>query len=206
MGGKLRIIVVAGLPGVGKSTVLSRTRELLSKEGLETEVLNFGDFMLKVLKDKGIVESRDEMRKLPLEKQREAQRLVAIEIRKYFEEKAKTLGATAFIGFVDTHVIVKTSSGLWPGLPKYVVEELNPDSIVLVEASPKEIVARQLRDRARYRADYADEGLVKELLELMRIFAIASATLVGASVNFIENKEGRVEEAAVRLAEVIRRL
>ena len=35
------------------------------------------------------------------------------------------------------------------------------------------------------------------------MYAIASAVLVGASVNFIMNREGKADEAARRLAEVI---
>ncbi len=65
-------------------------------------------------------------------------------------------------------------------------------------------MARQLRDKTRYRADYASKELVRELMELMRIYAIASATLVGASVNFIVNEEGRPEDAAKELVSIVR--
>ncbi len=201
-----RVLVVAGLPGVGKSTVLSLTKELLEKEGYVVEVLNYGDFMVKILKDKGVVKSRDEIRRLSLTEQRNAQALVAKEIRKYIEEKAAGCGNKVFVAFIDTHVIIKTTTGLWPGMPEYAVKEIKPDSIILVEANPEEIVARQLRDETRYRADYADPKLVKELMDLMRIYAIASATLVGASVNFIINKEGKADEAAAELAKIVRGL
>ncbi len=199
-----RIVVVAGLPGVGKSTVLSRTSELLKAEGYLPEVINYGDFMFEFAKRKS-VKSRDDLRKLPLNEQKKLQASVAKEIRSYVINKASNDVAT-FIAFIDTHVLIKTSSGLWPGLPEYVIKELVPDSIVIVEASPEEIVSRQLRDKTRYRADYADTALVKELMDLMRVFAISAATLVGASVNFVVNREGKVDEAAHSLAEIIRRL
>lgn len=201
-----RVLVVAGLPGVGKSTVLGMTKEILEKEGYVVEVLNYGDFMVKILKDKGVVQSRDEIRRLSLTEQRRAQAIVAKEIRKYIEEKAASCGDKVFVAFIDTHVIIKTPTGLWPGMPEYAVKEIKPDSIILVEANPEEIVARQLRDKTRYRTDYADPKLVKELMDLMRIYAIASATLVGASVNFILNREGKANEAAAELAKIVRGL
>jgi len=199
-----KTIVVAGLPGVGKTTVLAKAMERLKAKGYRAEVVNYGDFMIKVLAREGI-KSRDELRHLPLSKQREIQALVAKEIRKYIEAK---LGGKEemSIAFVDTHVLIKTDTGLWPGLPEYVVKELKPDTIVLIEASPEEIVSRQLRDTTRYRADYANVGLVHELMNLMRSFAIASATFVGASVNFILNKEGKADEAADSLVRLIERL
>ena len=199
-----RIVVVAGLPGVGKTTVLSRASKLLRNEGYSAEVINYGDFMFEAAKKLGI-RSRDELRSLPLSEQKRNQAYVAKEIRNYVARKASSTEGH-FIAFIDTHVLIKTPTGLWPGLPEYVIRELVPDSIVIIEASPEEIVSRQLRDRTRYRADYADKALVKELMDLMRVFAISAATLVGASVNFIVNREGMVDEAAESLTKIVKGL
>ncbi len=200
-----KIIVMAGLPGVGKSTVLSIARKKFGELGVETEVVNFGDYMLKYLMEKGLVKDRDEIRKLPLRVQQEAQAAAARLIREHFNSRASE-SKGEFVGFVDTHVLIKTPTGLWPGLPEHVIKELRPVSIVLVEAEPSQIVARQLRDKTRFRKDYANERLVSELMRLMRIYAIASATLVGASVNFIVNEEGKPEEAAAKLVEIVRNI
>jgi Archaeal adenylate kinase len=62
-------IVVTGVPGVGKSTVMNGVCEKLNYR-----IMNFGDVMLEKGKEFG-VKNRDEIRKLPLEKQRELQRL-----------------------------------------------------------------------------------------------------------------------------------
>lgn len=196
-----KIAVVVGLPGVGKSTVLSIAKDMLEAKGYGVEILNFGTEMLEYLKKKGIVQSRDEIRRLPLRVQQEAQAGAAAAIREKFEELAEKY--EKFIGFVDTHAIIKTPSGIWPGLPLHVMTNLRPHTIIVVEADPDVIVARQLRDKTRHRADYADVRLVKELLSYVRQFSIASAVLVGASVNFIINEEGKAEEAAAAVTSVI---
>lgn len=204
-GKEAKIIVIAGLPGVGKSTVLSIARKKLENEGIEVEVVNFGDYMLKYLLGKGLVKDRDEIRKLPLRIQQEAQAAAGRMIREYFNERASKC-EKEFVGFVDTHVLIKTPTGLWPGLPLHVISELKPASILLVEAPPEQIVARQLRDKTRFRKDYADVKLVKELMDLMRVYAISAATLVGASVNFIINEEGKPDVAADHVVNIVRNL
>jgi len=193
--------VIVGLPGVGKTTVLNKSVELLKERQYIVKVVNFGDFMFKYLLNKGLIKTRDDIRKLPLSQQRTAQQEAAKEIRKVFEEEAAEV--RKYVGFVDTHALIKTPTGNWPGLPAHVIEELRPDSIIVVEAKPEEIVSRQLRDKTRYRADYAKVNLIEELLKLNRIFAISSAVLVGASVNFIHNKEGKLEEAAKEIADIV---
>ncbi len=130
-----KIVVIAGLPGVGKSTVLGIAKKEFDRLGIKAEIVNFGDFMLKYLTDKGLVKDRDEIRKLPLKTQQEAQASAARMIREYFNKKASEVEGE-FIGFVDTHVLIKTPTGLWPGLPMHVVKELRPASIVLIEAPP----------------------------------------------------------------------
>ena len=200
----VKIAVVVGLPGVGKSTVLNLAREALTNKGYCVEIVNFGDYMLKYVVSLDLAKNRDEIRKLPLHVQRKAQEEAAKNIRRDLEAKAQT--EENVVGFVDTHAVIKTATGYWPGLPLHVVTNLMPNTIIVVEAEPEEIVARQLRDKTRYRSDYADINLVRELLSLNRVFAIASAVLVGASVNFILNREGKANEAAEELVKVIERL
>ncbi len=202
---KLRLVIMVGLPGVGKTTVINLTSRKLSEKGYGVKVINFGDFMLNYLMSRGYVKNRDEIRKLPLRIQQEAQARAAREMRKVFEELASKAEGK-FIGIVDTHAIIKTETGLWPGLPKHVIEELRPHAIIIVEALPEEIVSRQLRDKTRYRADYAKPELVKELLMLNRSFAISSAVLVGASVATVLNREGKAEEAAEEVVRIIEKI
>lgn len=200
---KLRIVVVVGVAGVGKSTVLSHARKILEEEGYVVETLNYGDFMLRYVVERGICRSRDEIRSLPLNEQRRVQSLVAKEMRNYIDSLHLKNPEANIVVFIDTHAVIKTATGFWPGLPEYVIKELRPDTIVVVEADPQSIVQRQSRDLNRYRRDYSDVELVKEVMNFIRMFSIASATLVGASVNIVRNEEGRADEAGKSLAELV---
>jgi len=195
-----KTIVVTGVPGVGKTTVLKKFEEMAKERGAKLLVVNFGDYMLKAALSEGLVKSRDEIRKLPQRKQLELQLLAA---KKIVEEARKVLEGGGVL-VVDTHAVVKTPSGYWTGLPEHVVKELNPDSIVVVEAKPEEILERQMADATRKREDVGAslEKLV-ELMEVARMAAISSATLTASSVFIVENPPGRPEEAAEKLLELV---
>ncbi|MEM2022048.1 MAG: adenylate kinase [Zestosphaera sp.] len=204
MGQGLKTVIVVGVAGVGKSTVLSHAKRALESEGYAVETLNYGDFMLRYVIDRGIVASRDEIRRLPLSEQRDIQGTVARELRNYIEGLPAKHPGKDVVVFIDTHATIKTATGFWPGLPEYVIKELRPDTIVVVEADPTSVVERQSRDQSRYRRDYADVEVVKEVMSLVRMFSVASATLVGASVNIIKNEEGRAENAGRAVVEIIK--
>ena len=195
-------VVVTGVPGVGKTTVLSIARDLAAREGLRLHVVNFGDYMLSEAKRLGLVEHRDQMRYLPLRTQLELQEKAAEAIVRDARSK---LSESDYL-LVDTHAVIRTATGYWPGLPRPVVERLLPDAIVLVEAPAEQVVARQLRDKSRVRTDMAQVETVRELMSMARAAAMASAVMVSASVYVVENLEGRAEEAAARLIELLRRL
>ncbi|MET1129029.1 MAG: adenylate kinase [Thermoproteota archaeon] len=195
-------VIVTGVPGVGKTTVLTHVASILDEEGTAYVLANFGDYMLKVAKGLGLVSHRDEIRKLPLRKQLELQEAAARLIR---EDALSELGSDGVL-LVDTHTVVKTVTGFWPGLPRGVVLELKPDAIVLVEAAPEVIVSRQERDKTRDRRDIGSVEKVAELMQMARIAAMASATLVSSSVFPVENIEGNPRAAAEKIVELVKML
>ncbi len=197
-----KVVVVVGLPGVGKSTVLSLASEKLRERGYSVRVVNFGDFMLSYLLERGVVRSRDEIRKLPLVTQRELQELTAKAIREEFEKAS----GGRFIGMVDTHAVIRTPVGFWPGLPLSVLRELRPDLIAVVEASPEEILSRQLRDSSRARSDYSSRQLLEELLATYRYYAIASSVISGAALVVVVNRENQASQAAEELVGAVEEL
>ena len=127
-------LIVVGVPGVGKTTVLNHLVKLAEKEGIRIEIANMGDYMFKAAKEKGLVTHRDELRRLELRKQLELQghaaKLIVKDAINRLDEKSVLI--------VDTHAVIRTTTGYWPGLPKHVVEELKPDSIIIVEAPVEE--------------------------------------------------------------------
>jgi len=186
----LKIGIVTGIPGVGKTTVLQKVKEILDNDKINNKIINYGDFMLNTALKLGYVKHRDEMRKLPVDKQKQLQ----IEAARGIAQEAKEGGEGLL--FIDTHAVIRTPSGYLPGLPKYVIEEINPKAIFLLEADPKIILERQKRDSTRIRSDYGDEKVIIDTINFARYAAMASAVLVGATVKVVINVEGDPSIAA----------
>ena len=176
-------IIIAGIAGVGKTTVL---KKLLEK--FDIEIVNFGDVMFEMAG----VKNRDEMRKLPYERQLELQKKAAEKIAK----KENII--------IDTHSTIKTPYGYLPGLPYDVLKILNPKRIILIEASPEEILARRKKDEGIRERDVESIEEI-EMHQLMnRIAAMAYATVVNATVKIIKNKENKINEAVEEILKAIR--
>ncbi|MDP8011353.1 MAG: adenylate kinase [Thermoplasmata archaeon] len=178
-------IIVTGVPGVGKSTIMNGVCE-----NLNYRVVNFGDIMLEKAKELGI-KNRDEIRKLPSEKQRELQKMAG-----------EYLGTLDNI-IIDTHMSIKTPSGFLPGLPEWVLMAIRPSMLVLIEADPENIENRRKKDSTRYRDDEGSKGI--EMHQNMnRYFAAACSVITGATVVIIKNEEGKVNEAVELLSRMIK--
>jgi len=188
----MAVVIVTGIPGVGSSTVLREAFKLDESLSKEFVVVNYGDVMLEVARGKNLVEHRDQLRKLPDETQREIQKLAC--------EKIATLGKNVI---VDTHCTIKTPAGYLPGLPEWVLKSLKPKQLVIVEASPEEIMRRRATDETRQR-DVEREKEIEEHQSMNRAAAMAYAALTGACVKIIENHDGAVEEAAKEFLELLR--
>jgi adenylate kinase len=180
-------IILAGIPGAGKTTVIEKT-----KEKTPIKFINYGDLMFEVAKSQELVTHRDELRKLPLD----LQKAIQIEAAEKIEKMGKVV--------VDTHCTIKTPEGFLPGLPKWVLEKLKPSSIILVEAYPQEIARRRSKDLTRER----EKATLKEIEEhqlMNRISAIAYATLTGATVKIISNHDNSLMKCVDRLVNLIKK-
>ena len=197
-----RVVIVTGVPGVGKTTVIKILEELAGSEGIKIKVANYGTYMLDTALNEGIVNDRDELRKLPLRKQLELQRLAA---RKIVEDALKELGDNGIL-LVDTHALVKTVAGYWPGLPRHVLDELKPDMIAVIEADPEEVAARQERDKSRRRSDIGGVEGVRDLMANARMASISSAVFYASTIAIVQNREGKANEAARELLSYIKNL
>ncbi len=197
-----KVVIVTGVPGVGKTTVINHLKKIAEEKQVKVEVVNFGSFMLNYAVKEGIIEDRDKIRTLPLRKQLELQELAAKAIIEYAKLK---LGDDGFL-IIDTHALVRTVAGYWPGLPKHVIDQLKPDMIAVIEAEPEVIAARQERDKTRYRADFGGAEGVRRLMEYARAASFASAVFYASTVAIVQNKEGAAEEAARELMSYIENL
>jgi adenylate kinase len=185
----MKVVVVAGIPGSGSTTVLKG-----ALVDLDYVHVNYGDVMLEIATKKNLVEDRDSMRKLSPDIQKEVQREAAKSIRERAEESNI---------IVDTHCTVKTPLGFLPGLPPWVLKELQPDRFVLIEADGDEILMRRISDTTRIR-DMEKLQDINLHQEMNRSVAMAYAALTGATVQIIQNHDDQLDETVARMIETLK--
>ncbi|MEA3255670.1 MAG: adenylate kinase [Candidatus Altiarchaeota archaeon] len=188
------LAVLTGIPGTGKTTVAKKALEILRDDNVNYELVTYGDIMFDEAKCRGLVDDRDQMRKLDSKQQKE--------IQKESAKKISEIGAEKSI-LVDTHCTIRTPRGYLPGLPQEVLNELKPDVFILIEAGPEEIAVRRQGDKTRQR----DGELTEEIRlhqELNRDIAMAYSVFTGCTVKIIENPQGKIDEAAEEMALVLK--
>jgi adenylate kinase len=179
-----RKVVIVGIPGVGKTSLVTKLVQVIKEKNKTVSVHSYGTVMLEEAKKDGI-KDRDELRKLPIEKQKELQKIAA--------EKISNLADDVI--FIDTHAFISTESGFYPGLPNYVIEIIQPSNFIAITASPDEIHNRRMKDETRNRDPISIEDIKKELAVQDAMLSSCSV-LSGSPMKVIFNHEGKVEEAA----------
>lgn len=185
----MKVVVVAGIPGSGSTTVLKGA--ILD---LDYVHVNYGDVMMEIAQKKNLVKDRDSIRTLSPDVQKDVQREAAKNIREMAQQSNI---------IVDTHCTVKTPLGFLPGLPPWVLEELQPDQFVLVEADGDEILMRRIQDTTRIR-DMEKLRDINLHQEMNRSVAMAYAALTGATVQIIQNHDDQLDETVARMIETLK--
>ncbi|MEW5997074.1 MAG: adenylate kinase [Candidatus Micrarchaeota archaeon] len=204
------MIIVMGLPGAGKSSVLAGIEGMVTPQsdraglrgsgaewpqgafGTHSEVsgwktLNYGTLMFEIAKERFGLSHRDELRRLPVEKQKKVQEEVALRLSK---ERGKVI--------LDTHCSIKTPRGYLPGLPFSLLEKLTIDAVVLITANPEEIMGRRKADESRVRDPETLDSIREH--DLMNKALLASyAAHRGCPARIIYNHDGKLEEAVRQL-------
>ena len=183
--------IIVGIPGVGKTTVISRTAELLNQK-TKANVVVFGTLMFEEAKSKLGLKHRDEMRGMPVEEQRRLQEMAAQRIAEMRDD----------IVLVDTHLFINTSEGYYPGLPMRLLSIMKPTNLVMVAAEPQEIANRRKADPTRQRDIISAEDIQKEL-DISRVMVASCSILTGAPFAIIMNNDGKEDEAAANIAKVL---
>jgi len=186
-----RKIVIVGIPGVGKTTIVSKVVEILNSKNKTVSVVSFGNLMFEEALIYG-VKDRDELRKLPIIQQQELQKKAA--------ERIAKLNDNAVL--IDTHAFITTSSGFYPGMPDYVIKIIKPSNFISVSARPELIYNRRKQDETRDR-DVVSIDSIKKELAVQDAMLSSCSVLSGSPLKTILNDEGKVEEAAINVIKAI---
>src|SRR5689334_16244385 len=182
--------IIVGIPGVGKTTVITRAAEMLNQKR-NTKVVIFGTVMFDEAKRMGL-KNRDEMRRMPVDEQRQLQEMAAQRIAEMKDD----------IVLVDTHLFINTIEGYYPGLPVRLLNILKPTNMVMVAAEAQEVADRRKTDRSRQRDLISAENIQKEL-DISRMMVASCSILTGAPFAIIINSDGKIDQAAANIAKML---
>ena len=163
-------IILVGIPGVGKTTLLTTMVEILKNHKKNVVVINYGSLMFDVAKQNGL-KDRDELRKLSVSEQQRLQKIAAEQISEHDEE----------VVIIDTHAFINSPEGYYPGLPEHVLKIIKPDNFVSVSAKPEEIYNRRMKDDTRNR-DKITLANIKKELDVQSGMISACAVITGSPV------------------------
>lgn len=182
---------MVGIPGVGKTSLLTRVVEMLKEREKTVSIYSFGTLMFDVAKENGL-QDRDKLRKLPVSEQQKIQKIAA--------EKLANLDDDVVI--IDTHAFISSPEGYYPGLPEHVLKIIQPTNFVSVSAKPEEIYNRRMQDLTRNR-DKITLANVKKELDFQSGIISACAVISGAPIKHVLNLEGKIDEAADKIIKAI---
>lgn len=185
-------VVVVGIPGVGKTTLINKIVELIKDHNKSVKVTNFGTVMFEVAKENGL-DDRDQLRKLPIIEQKKLQSNAAEKLSKFDDD----------VVIIDTHAFIRTPEGFNPGLPYHVLQIIEPSHFILVTAKTEEIYNRRMKDETRNR-DKVSVATIKKELDIQSAMMSACSVLTGSPLKPILNSEGKLEEAANEIIKAIR--
>lgn len=176
------MIIAMGLPGAGKSTVLSAVPS-------DWKLLNFGDLMFSIAQKTGAASHRDLLRKLPTEKQKEIQAQVGKELAAMHAEKI----------LIDTHASILQKDGSFlPGLSEQFLSEVKIERLIYITAPPEQIKSRRDSDPSRKRDEQSLYGIALHD-SVNRAMVEEYARKTGAKVKILLNAQGKIDEARKEL-------
>lgn len=188
---KKKTVIVVGVPGVGKSTIINNATETLQKKGTSVKTVVFGSVMFEEAKKLGI-HDRDELRKQTITVQQKLQNMAAEHISNLNDS----------IVFVDTHLFIKTQSGYYPGLPMNLILKMDPQRLILVTADSDEILNRRKKDTTRTRDLISDDEINRDIQVSISMISSLSI-LTGAPFEIIYNHDDMIDSATSQLVELL---
>ncbi len=159
------VVVVTGVPGVGKTTLCRR----VSKD-LGYHYVNYGDLMLDIAQSRDLASTDLEMFSLNIEIQHEIWESAALKIK---DMKGV---------LVDLHGVDQSPIGYIISLP---VEIIKPDIIVVIESS-KDKIFRQRNEDTKKRINDTIKSL-KEHMDILRITMASCSVVLGCNLAVLNN-------------------
>lgn len=190
-GPRKKTVIIVGVPGVGKSTIISNATTTLQKKGTTLNTVVFGSVMFEEAKKLGI-NDRDQIRKQTIDVQQRLQNMTADHISSLNDS----------IVVVDTHLFIKTQSGYYPGLPMSLILKLNPERLILITANSEEILNRRKNDSTRTR-DLISDDEIKRDIEVSLSMISSLSILTGAPFEIIYNHDNMIDSATSLLVELL---
>jgi len=189
------IVIVVGVPGVGKTSVINEAKKYLK---YEFKVVNTGDIMFELAKEKYNINNRDEIRKkLTFEQQKEIQE-EAIKKIKEMEKESDII--------LDTHLVIESYEGYIPGMLREYAEILRPDGIAVIISDLDKIFVRRLKDIQIRGRDIENLKRIEIQQNLTIYFTTIFMFEYNTIVEVINNEEGLLEESAKKFAEFLNKL
>ena len=188
---KIKRIVVVGIPGVGKTTVVSSVKNTLEEKGIKTILAEFGKIMLEEANKLNIT-NRDEIRRLSIYEQKKLQNLAA--------EKISQIKADVVI--IDTHLFINTKEGYYPGLPLDLLKNLKPTNLILIIANPEEIYHRRQNDSSRDR-DIISMDSIRNDIDVSKMLISSCSIVSGAPFKILVNHENSITDCTQKMVSLI---
>lgn len=189
-------VVLVAVPGGGKTTIMNMVKKMVPN----VKIVNYGDVMLEIAKERYGITDRDAMR-----------RILSIDSYRAIQlDAAKKIGELTGDVIIDTHVTIKMKGGYYPGLPFDVVRLMKPEMIILLEFDPNDVIERRLKDitgeaQKRRERDIETPEDIELQQEMNRYFAAAAANVAECIVRIINLrfKQSRPFEHAEKAAQII---
>jgi adenylate kinase len=159
---------VVGVPGVGKTSLCKS-----AAKSLGCNYINYGDLMLEIAQDKNLAETDKEMFALDMDLQYDI-----------WKEAAHKISETAHV-LIDLHGLDQSPEGYLFSLP---LEIICPSRIVIVEASPENILFRRRNDFSKDRIKDDFQSL-DDHMSMLRIAMSISSVILGSTVYVLQNDE-----------------
>ncbi|MEK6954636.1 MAG: AAA family ATPase [Candidatus Micrarchaeota archaeon] len=183
------LVFLLGVKAVGKSKL---TAELNTFLGGKINEISYGDVMLEIGKEKGIITDREQIAKLPSATQNQ--------IRQAAAERIRALADKEDFVFLNTHGYIYTipHHTYLPGSPDSVSDLLKPNLLLLVEAEPEAIIARRKMDLEKT-GRQREIGTVPEVAEALfyeRISAVHISMRYACDLKPFDNTKAVDENTA----------